>query len=400
MSDVSNDTVLVPGSFTPRTLGDRFGEVVNVVDFGADRTGGADATGSINAALARVPSTGGCVWFPPGSYQVSNVVSIGGNNTFVAGIPGASIISTSSPGSDIFSITGNFVSVYGLSFTSSITRSAGHYISVTSPASRIRLEKLHMENAFVGIYVNNVSSLTIDDTFILSCVAGTGVGVYIDGGFDLRVTKLTMDASSQIQAGIFVSSCGDLSIDKCAIMHGGNALFVAPGPNQVCASIYAQNSFFDTSGTGVYLLGNGGVIGRCRFIGCWSSSATGNGFLAATSNGGQVDGILLNGHQAFLNSANGIAFADGGCKNVMIEGCQTAQNGLGGITLSGPVSGFIIDGNMSGAGYGGFSGNADGIFLEASCSNGVVKNNVLIGNGTNLAGQPQTNVIIGDNIFG
>lgn len=399
MSNVSNDTVLVPGSFTFRTLGDRFGEIVNVVDFGADRTGASDATGSINAALTRLPSTGGCIWFPPGTYQVSSAISIGKNNVWIAGIPNASIIRTSSSSADIFSITGGFGGVYGLSFTSSVTRNAGHYISVVSPATRVRLEKLRMENAFVGTYINNVSSLTIDDTFILNCIPGAGVGVYIDGGFDLRITKLTMDAPSQIAAGIYVGSCGDLLIDQCAIIHGGNDLFVVPGPGQVCVSIYAQNSFFDTSNTGVYLLANGGVIGRCRFIGCWTSSATGNDFLAATTNGGRVDGILIDSHQAFLNSANGVAFADAGCKNVMIKSCQAAQNGLGGITLSGPVSGFIISGNMSGAGYGGFSGNADGIFLDAGCSNGLVKDNVLIGNGTNLAGQPQSNVIIRDNIL-
>ena len=50
-SSASDATVVATGSTTARTLADRFGEVVNVLDFGADNTGATDASEKIQEAI-------------------------------------------------------------------------------------------------------------------------------------------------------------------------------------------------------------------------------------------------------------------------------------------------------------------------------------------------------------
>jgi len=59
--------VTAVGSTTGRTLESRFGEVVNVLDFGADKTGVADSSAAFTAAIAVVPAQDGSwVDYPPG----------------------------------------------------------------------------------------------------------------------------------------------------------------------------------------------------------------------------------------------------------------------------------------------------------------------------------------------
>jgi len=69
---ISNANVTATGSTTARTLANRFADVVNVLDFGADNTGATDCVASINAAIAFAKSKGGgVIFFPAGTYTVT-----------------------------------------------------------------------------------------------------------------------------------------------------------------------------------------------------------------------------------------------------------------------------------------------------------------------------------------
>ena len=48
----------------------------NVLAYGADPTGSADSYPAISAALAALPSTGGCVYFSPGIYRTLSKISV------------------------------------------------------------------------------------------------------------------------------------------------------------------------------------------------------------------------------------------------------------------------------------------------------------------------------------
>lgn len=68
---VDEKTVIATGSDTPRTLADRFGDVVNVKDFGAKGDGVTDDTEAIQNALDAISSTKRILYFPCGYYNVT-----------------------------------------------------------------------------------------------------------------------------------------------------------------------------------------------------------------------------------------------------------------------------------------------------------------------------------------
>lgn len=60
-----------------RTLTARLQDRISVTDFGADPTGVADSVTMIQAAIDSLPASGGTVWFPAGTYKVSDRIRIG-----------------------------------------------------------------------------------------------------------------------------------------------------------------------------------------------------------------------------------------------------------------------------------------------------------------------------------
>ena len=70
----SETMVLASNSVTPRTLADRFADVVNVKDFGAKGDGVADDTEAINSAI--VSAIGKPLRFPAGVYLVSSPIIV------------------------------------------------------------------------------------------------------------------------------------------------------------------------------------------------------------------------------------------------------------------------------------------------------------------------------------
>jgi hypothetical protein len=68
---VTLGTVQVAAGAATRTVGARSLDVINVVDFGAVTTG-ADCTAAFNAAFAALPSFGGEIFMPAGSYRLAS----------------------------------------------------------------------------------------------------------------------------------------------------------------------------------------------------------------------------------------------------------------------------------------------------------------------------------------
>ena len=99
--NASSATALATGSTTARTLANRFGDVVNVLDFGADPTGAVSSTIAIQAAV----NTGKNVYFPSGKYLTTSTITIStrGQGFFGDGgsIGGKGDISTNNYGSII-----------------------------------------------------------------------------------------------------------------------------------------------------------------------------------------------------------------------------------------------------------------------------------------------------------
>lgn len=85
IGDGSQLSVLTVGSDTPRTLADRFADVVNVKDFGAVGDGITDDTSSIQAAINAANPFGKQVYVPAGRYKCKPLIAKQGFKLLGAG---------------------------------------------------------------------------------------------------------------------------------------------------------------------------------------------------------------------------------------------------------------------------------------------------------------------------
>jgi hypothetical protein len=92
--DVSAQTATATGGTVTRTLAARFGDVINILDRGADPTGTADSTSAIAGAITAAQAVHGVVRVPHGTYKTSGPLDIYGASIVGDG-PSASLIVSS-----------------------------------------------------------------------------------------------------------------------------------------------------------------------------------------------------------------------------------------------------------------------------------------------------------------
>jgi len=78
---VIDNEVTATGSTTARSLSDRFADVVNVKDFGAEGDGVTDDTTAIQAAI----DNGGSIFIPVGTYKITTALTISDSNLVISG---------------------------------------------------------------------------------------------------------------------------------------------------------------------------------------------------------------------------------------------------------------------------------------------------------------------------
>jgi hypothetical protein len=76
----SGVTVTSTSTTTGRSLKDRFADILNVKDFGAQGDGVADDYTAIMAAYNALPASGGAIFFPAGTYHFSQPLTFGDGN--------------------------------------------------------------------------------------------------------------------------------------------------------------------------------------------------------------------------------------------------------------------------------------------------------------------------------
>ena len=77
---MNNAPVTATSTTTGRSLKDRFAEILNVKDFGAQGDGVADDYAAIMAAYNALPQSGGEIFFPAGTYRFSQPLTFGDGN--------------------------------------------------------------------------------------------------------------------------------------------------------------------------------------------------------------------------------------------------------------------------------------------------------------------------------
>lgn len=86
-------TFTAAGSSSTRSISGKLGDIVSVKDFGATGDGVTDDTAAIQTAINSLPTSGGEVLFPAGSYLISSSLTSNKNNLRLRGV-GSSYLNT------------------------------------------------------------------------------------------------------------------------------------------------------------------------------------------------------------------------------------------------------------------------------------------------------------------
>jgi len=384
-----------------RTAQNKMRDTVSVKDFGAVGDGVTNDAAAIQAAVNSLPATGGGLYFPTGTYLIGSAIAINKPGVYF-GDGWATNIRTSSATANSFTVSGSEqVQIENMRFTSAVTKTAGWYVDVAASANRFRLSDFAMDGAIGGIRTAAVATCTIERGQILNCVASTAVAIRIDAGFDVSIRDILSDQAVNIFAGVYILNVGDVTIEDCNLIHCGQALYVNPGVGQVVASLWANNTFFDTSTRAAYFFAQGGSIVRSLFDQCWFSGSANEGVRLETSGGGVIQGTDFNGCHIYLNANNGISIIDAGVTNTRVHDCSIAQNTLSGVAVAANVSDVSVQdcriGNTGGLGNNG----AYGVAIVGGTGNNIqILNNDLRGNTTAnlLNGATGASVIVANNL--
>jgi len=403
ISDLSGSTFIQSGTgAVSQNSQTKMRERFSVVDFDAKFDGSTDDVAAFQAAHDALPAAGGEILLPEGTTRVSSAINITKPMTITGQGQGSTIILTTSATAKIFNVTGEEVLIRNLQFGSAIARTGGAYVHFDSTANRGTIKDFLMLSYFIGVQITAEATIRIKDGSIRTGVTNAGgSGIFIDGGNDHYIDNITMDAAagSQPAAGIRVTNSGSTNITNCGIIHHTHDLLINPQDGQTVASLYAINTFFDTAERGIFIdPGGTGVVTRCHFIGCWTSSHSDQGVLINSGGTGERSGIEFIGHHSVLNTGIGFHLLKG--TDIRIVGGAFNQNEQG-IAVAADVDEFSIVGAQAGAGFG-VNGNSNwGIIVAAGTSdNYTITNNDVRGNtsGGISDGGSGTTKIIRDNL--
>lgn len=324
----------------------------------AARTLLQDVTTAVsNAATALGTAGGGRVWLGVGSLLVSSAMALPANTGLVGAGKGATVISTNSTTADIVQIANTNCEVRSLTLDTSVAKSAGSHISITSGGGYANVEDVYINKAFRGIScaatIVHVTRVDIRET-----VATTGMGVLITGGNDHFLTRVVMDTTgTEPAAGLKITASGGTWLKDCDIIHSRYGLLVAPGAGQEVDWIFADNSAFDTNQVnGISLdttAGATAIIKGGQFTACWTSSNGVQGLITQGAALSTLGGIYLLGHRAFSNGHEGMNISYGTDIHIVspfVGGNSTSSVGTyNGIGIGQNVTGWHIHGGRVGS---------------------------------------------------
>lgn len=149
-TDLEGSNVTATGSTTPRTLGDRFADVVNVKDFGAVGDGITDDTNAIQAAL----NLGGNIYVPQGTFICNG--ARGKLDTRISGI--GTLQSTN--GRNVVNFVGCNVIIDGINFSDDET-----FVFGTKLVTTLNCPYVTIQNCFAVDVWNGFFEAVLEDTF-------------------------------------------------------------------------------------------------------------------------------------------------------------------------------------------------------------------------------------------
>lgn len=385
--------VVADGSNTSRTLGERFADVVNVIDFGATGDGVTDDSDAIQAAFNSVELAFGqdyyfsdrtdgpaTVYFPRGLYRTTREITVPrglkviGDNARNHG--GTTIWNSATDGSYCFNLYHRFDSLSGPQYIADQQISGFMFRNADGGAIRATQPNPVPPSEFYSS-----GSLSISDCFFLGMSASDNTNppcaIWSDG--IERVENCTFDAGSfcGIRTSFLGSCTGNIFF---SLTFGGIVMDNVVGNNTAITTI-AGNNFYDCGDTalavgpfgaaigvistpskivqGVNISGNtiwgggGGSFGiRCD-TGVADLNVTGNTFKTLAGNAINIEGgirVLIDSNliTGCGNTGSGSYIVDiTGSDRVTIKDNQWNDNGgLQNIVVDSTSSRVIMEGNF------------------------------------------------------
>lgn len=178
-----------------RPITDMIGDMVSIKDYGAIGDG-AHATED-TAAFAAAAASGTTVYLPPGSYIINSTITFAtpGTSFIGAGVDATYVQSTFASG-DVFNITGGWIKIEGISFSTSVVRTSGSTINMAGSGPSRSLKNFGISGAYIGVSMNGtldeISSGSIRDT-----VSGSGMAIQVGdsaSGYNQLIENVITDA--------------------------------------------------------------------------------------------------------------------------------------------------------------------------------------------------------------
>jgi len=374
----------ISGTIQAQPLNDNFSYLnerkndlaINVKDYGAIGDGIADDTAAIQAALnAGSLAQGGIVFFPEGTYQISNELTNNSANIMLCGTGLSSTIRQTVDGKHGINVGAhNGVRIIGLRLlTSGFTPTSGNGIH-SDMAGDLYLERIVCQDFFNGFYIDTRTLVTQSQVYLISCEAynNGGDGFYINRGTDVNFSNCRSLSNSG--NGVYIFESSGLSMTQCLLSSntGHGIKFDGVANNNWD---YFSQIISDGNTQRGYSIGSSKGL---QFSNCWAGSSGMEGFLVSSS----ASDIQFSNCQARNNNSHGFTFDS--CANVLVDNCFGISNGKSSTLKAGFA--LITSANRikitNCTAYDDSGTQAYGILTAPGVTNSVIENNSLYGNVT------------------
>lgn len=398
--------------------------VFNVKAYLATGNGVTDDTATIQAAInACVAAGGGIVFFPIGTYIISNPLLIGGANVTLEGAnPAGSIIQQTVPTKSIITTNSypagppaGWMQIRDLGFNVTGTPSAGSVIALNW--ANLTMQDCVIFNCYNAFAIGQTGTLTqtVTDCWIHHCdvrnVRGTVVSM---GGNCQRITVDNIlaygmgNATASTVMNLNSAYCDVFIMSECDFENFGQGIFLvatAAGQNGLTDSWF-EDIIIDAPAAYALLFqtASGGALTRLKFNSCWLTSTSATAAILFSANAASsINDIDFNGGNVSATGAGFTFSGTQGATQVDVLGVKIYGCGAQGIVVAagdylrfrdctvGPVYGTpnavgiqfntgytgthcLLDGND-------FSGNTTNLILQVT-KPGIIRNNI----GINPAG--------------